>query len=162
MAGKNVPRFFFIIIRNTSQHYIIQNANLPSQNLYFHLTVHCQTEAVKLSSLKMSTAKLSSQYCISQLDICINHEPLLLDRTVCLPLYSMQPSFGYFSTVIVNFSCANPTTSANFRSFFLQDISYTPTDLSLLKGFQKNSVLKIFIIFKKFLPYVAQLWLLQY
>ena len=30
----------------------------------------------------------------------VRHEPLLLDRTVCLPLYSMWPSFGYFSTVI--------------------------------------------------------------
>ena len=28
------------------------------------------------------------------------HEPLLLDRSVCLPLYSMWPNFGYFSTVI--------------------------------------------------------------
>ena len=28
----------------------------------------------------------------------------------------MWPSFGYFTTVI--FSCANPTTIANFRSFF--------------------------------------------
>ena len=28
------------------------------------------------------------------------HETLLLDRTVCLPLYTMWPSFGYFSTVI--------------------------------------------------------------
>ena len=25
------------------------------------------------------------------------HEPLLLDRTVCLPLYAKWPSFGYFS-----------------------------------------------------------------
>ena len=30
----------------------------------------------------------------------VRHEPLLVDRTVCLPLYSMWPSFGYFSTVI--------------------------------------------------------------
>ena len=36
---------------------------------------------------------------------------------------------------------ANSTTSANFRSFFVHSISYTPTDLSLLKG-----VSKIFII----------------
>ena len=28
------------------------------------------------------------------------HEPLLLDRSVCLPLYAMWPSFGYFSAVI--------------------------------------------------------------
>ena len=28
------------------------------------------------------------------------HGPLLLDRTVCRTLYSMWPSFGYFSTVI--------------------------------------------------------------
>ena len=33
------------------------------------------------------------------LDTMLDHEPLLLDRTVCLPLYSMWPSFGYFSTV---------------------------------------------------------------
>ena len=71
-----------------------------------------------------------------------SHEPLLLDRTVCLPLYAMWPSFGYFSTVIkVNFSCKNSTTSANFRSFFVHGISYTPTDLSLLKGFSKNGLI---------------------
>ena len=28
------------------------------------------------------------------------HGPLLLDRSVCLPLFAMWPSFGYFSTVI--------------------------------------------------------------
>ena len=28
------------------------------------------------------------------------HGPLLLDRSVCLPLFPMWPSFGYFSTVI--------------------------------------------------------------
>ena len=28
------------------------------------------------------------------------HGPLLLDRNVCLPLFDMWPSFGYFSTVI--------------------------------------------------------------
>ena len=33
--------------------------------------------------------------------ICtINHGPLLLNRTDCRTLYSMWPSFGYFSTVI--------------------------------------------------------------
>ena len=30
----------------------------------------------------------------------IKHGPLLLDRTVYLPLFAMWPSFGYFSTVI--------------------------------------------------------------
>ena len=30
----------------------------------------------------------------------IIHGPLLLDRSVCLPLFAMWPSFGYFSTVI--------------------------------------------------------------
>ena len=30
----------------------------------------------------------------------LNHEPLLLDITVCRTLYSMWPSFVYFSTVI--------------------------------------------------------------
>ena len=30
----------------------------------------------------------------------LGHAPLLLDRTVCLPLYAMWPSFGYSSTVI--------------------------------------------------------------
>jgi hypothetical protein len=38
----------------------------------------------------------------------------------------MWPSYCYF------------TTSAKFRSFFVHGISYTPTDLSLLKGFSKN------------------------
>ena len=28
------------------------------------------------------------------------HGPLFLDRTVCLTLFAMWPSFGYFSTVI--------------------------------------------------------------
>ena len=27
------------------------------------------------------------------------HGPLLLDRSVCLPLFAMWPSFGYFSTL---------------------------------------------------------------
>ena len=46
----------------------------------------------------------------------LSHGPLLLDRSVCLPLFAMRPSFGYFSTVIyVNFSCPNSTSSANFR-----------------------------------------------
>ena len=76
----------------------------------------------------------------SQKGHIVIHEPLLLDRTVCLPPYSMWPSFGYFSTVIlVNFSCANSTTSANFMPFFVHGISFTPTDLSLLKGFSKIS-----------------------
>ena len=30
----------------------------------------------------------------------VGHGPLLLDRSVCLPLFAMWPSFGYFSTVI--------------------------------------------------------------
>ena len=34
---------------------------------------------------------------------CLRHEPLLLDRTVCLLLYAMWSSFGYFSTVLNNF-----------------------------------------------------------
>ena len=43
--------------------------------------------------------------------------------------------------------CANSTSNANFRIFFVHGISYRPTDLSLLKEFsKKNSVLKIFII----------------
>ena len=47
----------------------------------------------------------------------------------------------------MNFSCANSTSSANFRDFFVHGISYRPTDLSLLKEFsKKKSVLKIFII----------------
>ena len=33
--------------------------------------------------------------------ICtIDHGPLLLDRSVCLPLFAMWPIFGYFSAVI--------------------------------------------------------------
>ena len=67
----------------------------------------------------------------------ISHELLHLDRTVCLPLYAMWPSFGYFITVMeVNFDCANSTTSANFKSFLCT------------KRFQKFLDLKIFIIFK--------------
>ena len=46
----------------------------------------------------------------------------------------------------VDFSCANSTSSANFRIFFVHGISYRPTDLFLLKEFSKKSVLKIFII----------------
>ena len=78
----------------------------------------------------------------------LNHGPLLLNRSVCLPLFAMWPSFGYFNTVIyVNFGFAKSTTSANFRNFFVHGISYRPTDLSLLKEFsKKKSVLKIFII----------------
>ena len=34
----------------------------------------------------------------------IMHGPLLLDRTVCRTLYSMWPSFGYFSIVIYRIS----------------------------------------------------------
>ena len=65
----------------------------------------------------------------------LTHEPLLLDRTVNLQLCSMWP----FSTVIqVNFSSANSTTSENFGSFFVHGISYTPTDISLLKVISKN------------------------
>ena len=30
----------------------------------------------------------------------LTHGPLLLDRSVCLPLFAMWPSFVYFSTVI--------------------------------------------------------------
>ena len=32
--------------------------------------------------------------------VFLGHGPLLLDRSVCLPLFAMWPSFGYFSTVI--------------------------------------------------------------
>ena len=31
---------------------------------------------------------------------CSSHGPLLLDRSVCLPLFAMWHSYGYFSTVI--------------------------------------------------------------
>jgi hypothetical protein len=37
---------------------------------------------------------------LSKVPILLYYEPLLLDSTVCLPLYAMWPSFGYFSTVI--------------------------------------------------------------
>jgi hypothetical protein len=51
----------------------------------------------------------------------------------------MWPCFGYFSTAIkVNFGCANSTTSANFRNFFVHGISYRPTDLALFKDFSKT------------------------
>ena len=54
----------------------------------------------------------------------------------------MWPSFGCFSTVIlVNFSCANSSFSANFRNFLCMVLSYP-----YQKSFKKKSVLKIFII----------------
>ena len=54
-----------------------------------------------------------------------NHGPL---RTVCLQLFDMWPSFGYFSNVEKEiFGCPNSTTSANFRNFFVHGISYIPT-----------------------------------
>ena len=41
--------------------------------------------------------------------------------------------------------------------FFVSDIFYRPTDLSLVKNFQNFLVLKIFRIFEKYHPMVAQL-----
>ena len=60
---------------------------------------------------EMSTdPKVQRYHCLvslmlsSQTKVCIlcmsNHGPLHLDRSVCLPLFAMWPSFGYFSTVI--------------------------------------------------------------
>ena len=53
------------------------------------------------------------------------------------------PRFGYFTTVtLIKSSFANSTMSANFMPFFVSNISYSPTDLSLLKEFSKlfNSI----------------------
>ena len=38
---------------------------------------------------------------VANIESLLDHEPLLLDRTVCLPLYAMWPSYGYFSKVQV-------------------------------------------------------------
>ena len=50
------------------------------------------------------------------------------------------PRFGYFSTVVlIESSCADSTISANLLPFFVSDISFRPTELSLLKEFSKLS-----------------------
>ena len=36
-------------------------------------------------------------YLLTYVSCKASHEPLLLDRTVCLPLYAMWPSLGYFT-----------------------------------------------------------------
>ena len=48
----------------------------------------------------------------------------------------MWPSFGL--VILVNFSYANSTSSANFRTSFVHGISHRPTDLSLLIEFSKQ------------------------
>ena len=46
----------------------------------------------------------------------------------------------------------NSIMSANFRPLFVHGISYRPTDLSLLKGFQKNVNLEHFHNFHENFP----------
>ena len=59
-----------------------------------------QTATQKIVEHVRHIQEMSKRY-NEALQVCrITHGPLLLDRSVCLPLFAMWPSFGYFSTVI--------------------------------------------------------------
>ena len=63
----------------------------------------------------------------------------LLDGRLCRPDSEQRPLVSNFITVsIVKLCCHNFTQIANFMIFFVSNISYRPTDLSLLKEFSKN------------------------
>ena len=67
---------------------------LPAVFRVVYIMVHSQARH------EDGTATISCKEIHEKLATSSSHGPLLLDRSVCLPLFAMWPSFGYFSTVI--------------------------------------------------------------
>ena len=95
---KNSERFWpyctLIIYIDTSRIFSLFISATPSYaNMFLSRVQHC----AKIISNFIWFCGLHQTIIV----ICaIMYGPLLLDRSVCLPLFAMWPSFGYFSTVI--------------------------------------------------------------
>ena len=130
--------------KNKNSAYVDMKIETFSKNLRFH---NRYSKMQKAAWATYSPILIWSYPHLKLHNLSRGHRELL-DGRLCMPDSAQRPLVSNFITMaIVKLCCQNFTQIANFMIFFVSTISFTLSDLFLLKEFSKNVSFWKFYIF---------------